>query len=859
MQKTRKIWLFVLLTFALGCDERVAESEDLPEAETPSTSIPPVEEPSTPLAFPEIEGEETGEIGESEGGEGESEEGGTGESSDEGGVNFDCVDASDCSAVPLGLCQDVMCDGGVCVLLYLSETPCDDGDPCTAADVCTQGVCGGAGSCDCTRDADCALVVGGCTLGLCNENNVCELSELSGIPCDDGNLCTENDACDVGLCLGTPIDGCECDVSGIALNGLEGYCTLEEALVASASGDTIALAIGTYSLGDAVLAHDLNLVGAGIGDTVIEGTGSGPTLLVEAGKLHAEELTWNGGNVGIAMTGETAELDLRQVTFSSYDVVAVQLIAGAATLTNVNIVGDETGQAVGISIMDGATLEVYGGQVRNNGSFGIQNMGGTVLLENGLQVSLNGAAGVHSEGGSLSCGDVSVKSNQGYGVFVIGGLFTCENTIVNENLGVPGVGFWLDNGTGSLVDVSVNQNSGDGIYAADSLVEILTTEASGQGVEVVSNGGTGVALEGSGTLTITGGTFGFNGTGNIRVSGGTLFLTDALVENALSATEGHGVSLLLGIGESVLSGNTIQHNGGDGILVDGSVATINNNLGIRFNGGIGVHAVGGSTVSVLDNSALMQNVDAGVLLVGSTGSVQGNGIFETKLGASGFGDGIRIENGEEIEISGNFISAVEGSGIHILQSDKMTLKGNDISSCGTGGIYLVEALSYLSEGNTLSQNTAVGFFSEQSEGDVIETNVYGTLTSLAEEAVGGWGFAEDGFGFYFVNTVEDPSLGETFFTGNIAQDCVGTGVLVSGASLLMTGNSSVSNEGSGFSFLGLAKYSLIQNTSTGNGVFGYRCLSEYDPLSCVLNVGTGNVIGDFQECPELCDVENLGL
>ena len=151
-----------------------------------------------------------------------------------------------CKTVDNTACLSVSClpKEGKCVAVPAADNePCDDGNPCTQSDGCKGGKCGGgANTCPCTEDADCAGKDDGdkcngtlfcdkvpgpqgglvsqcvlnpttrvhcqtvddtvCIANACNKKSgVCALTprnELSA--CDDGNPCTAGDACLQGAC-----------------------------------------------------------------------------------------------------------------------------------------------------------------------------------------------------------------------------------------------------------------------------------------------------------------------------------------------------------------------------------------------------------------------------------------------------------------------------------------------------------------------------------------------------------------------------------------------------------------------------------------------------------------------------------
>ena len=85
----------------------------------------------------------------------------------------------------------------------VNNTPCDDGDLCTDQDECGDGIC--ISGTDVTCDDDYP-----CTFDYCDPSLGCQIQEMPGAPCDDGDPCTVFDICndtDYG-CSGT---GNACD------------------------------------------------------------------------------------------------------------------------------------------------------------------------------------------------------------------------------------------------------------------------------------------------------------------------------------------------------------------------------------------------------------------------------------------------------------------------------------------------------------------------------------------------------------------------------------------------------------------------------------------------------------------------
>ena len=112
---------------------------------------------------------------------------------------------------------------GLCALLTLSCSA--DEDP-AAAD--SAPGTGGGPEAECSTNTDCAGVVttdGPCELAVCIAGaGVCEVTQLSGTPCDDGDVCTTDDFCSSGQCTpGAPLE-CDDDPCIAAHSCVSGEC-----------------------------------------------------------------------------------------------------------------------------------------------------------------------------------------------------------------------------------------------------------------------------------------------------------------------------------------------------------------------------------------------------------------------------------------------------------------------------------------------------------------------------------------------------------------------------------------------------------------------------------------------------------
>ena len=95
---------------------------------------------------------------------------------DDTGTVPDCVESVDCVVDPdsLAICTDVACIEGACV-----EVPAKVGVAC---------------------ELPAEELLGGCTVGVCDEQAACVAQIVVDVPCEDGDPCPDGDTCVSGAC-----------------------------------------------------------------------------------------------------------------------------------------------------------------------------------------------------------------------------------------------------------------------------------------------------------------------------------------------------------------------------------------------------------------------------------------------------------------------------------------------------------------------------------------------------------------------------------------------------------------------------------------------------------------------------------
>ncbi len=311
-------------------------------------------------------------------------------------------------------------------------TGCCDGDACVtdcgACRTCEQGQCGGCpGCCDgngaCqpgTENAVCGANGSSCQ-ACSNPTPIC--ANQVCVACTSGDQCPANTICDEGACLA-------CDVCSACT-----FTTVQAAIDAASTGDTIRICAGTY-VGNVTVNKNLTLIGAGDGataasDTLLDAAGSGRVVQVNSGvtaTLRSLRLTGGNlsGNTGGGMnnfgtvtllsctvTGNRADLNgggifnfgtlaLSGCTVSNNTTGSSGggidnngASVGTVTLTGCQISGNTAQVGGGLDNFNGGTVTIDSTSITGNtatqagGGGGVRNNSGTATLQNGSTVTGN--------------------------------------------------------------------------------------------------------------------------------------------------------------------------------------------------------------------------------------------------------------------------------------------------------------------------------------------------------------------------------------------------------------------------------------------------------------------------------------
>jgi parallel beta-helix repeat protein len=345
-----------------------------------------------------------------------------------------------------------------------------------------------------------------------------------------------------------------------------------------------------------------------------------------------------------------------------------------------------------------------------------------------------------------------------------------ENNIISDNTGTQGGGVFIWNSPGAMVignTITGNENSN--FYSGGISIELSDAPT------LISN-------------TITGNTGGEVG-GLYIVRGHNLQLIDNMIEgNDGGDSQGSGGAYLYQCNSAKVEGNTISGNtswlgngaGPGGLSLEGSSATIHNNL-------------------ISDNIG-----GAGARVVSAMASISNNEIS----GNEGWGAGGLTVSGDFATLTGNHIANnsayFDRGGVSIFNSDSVVVTDNVITNNsilfgivgGGGGIYVRGCPNAVVDNNVISGNSAGGT-SAQGGGVLVLSSPYVTLmhNTINDNLAG-----RDGGGVYLDFSFA-PTIVGNVIRNNTARDFMGGGIGVFGSFAaeltdnVVIGNRSVYNGG----------------------------------------------------------------
>jgi hypothetical protein len=447
-----------------------------------------------------------------------------------------------------------------------------------------------------------------------------------------------------GCVLGPPADDARWSADGgrtLQVCGSGGeYSTVQRAIDAAASGDTLTLCAGTFKERLSVSGKSLTLVGAGAGSSVLDANGSGTALKLSGGAtVTLVDLTvQNAKSSGIHCTDGGVGLDGVQVRANKGSKGA-GLYALRCALDVVD------------SSFEGNTASSRGAGLYAESSSG--SVTGSSFLDN---IASSRGGGVALQGGSVELASAHFEGNSasnGGGMYQAGSGGVVDSTFLDNACGYNGGGLYVDAATG---DVAGNHFEGN--QAGDD--------------------GGGLFVDQS-TLTIADNVFldndAVDDAGGLRVKTSTADIRDNHVEGNTAGDTAGGVKI--SHRASTFSGNTVVDNvaggKGGGLHLDEDTTEVRDCVfeGNQASSGAGLYQVSGWEVTEVWDSRFTDNL--------ATGGGGGIAVVDSPYGVSL----VRVELGSNAAAQGGGLYA-SNSGVAMAAS---LVQRNSATSSG-GGLYL---------------------------------------------------------------------------------------------------------------------------------------------------------------------------
>jgi predicted outer membrane repeat protein len=606
------------------------------------------------------------------------------------------------------------------------------------------------------------------------------------------------------------------------------YTTVQSAVDAASSGDTISIKAGTYDENIETGGKKLTIKGAST-STVKLSPANGAAMTIESGEtITISNLTFKGGQQGLIVRGSTATL------------------SGVDFLEN----GGWTSGA-GMLVADGSTVAVSECEVTDNAATSNFNGGGFYVSESTLTVSdcvFSGNSGRHggalyiedsdvtisaatftdntsavhggavdiAGGSSVVVSDSTLSANvstQRGGVFQVtdSDLSLTDCTVSGNEAGTSGGVMYVDglatDGivlSGVVMDSNVAAGSGGAIYALSTAV---TWSGTASANAASTTAGAGGVVYGSGTaLSFSDLVF----TSNQAENGGAIYATSdcSLALDAVDMTEntasGSGGAIwsaaAVAYEEGELLGNRAYADGGalyveyNSLDLDDLIFTSND----ASNGGGGIYSTDGSAdledcdfttnsatngggIAALGGSATIKVKLQRVEMTGNTAVQRGGGLYIDTASSS------YVYNGRfDSNSAGSWGGGMYGASIGTLQVTKTTFQSNE-GSYG-GGLYAYSIKTGYTRhvdfrGNTATQLGGGAVYSDPRGSHTIGNSRF--VENTADEGAGIWIQGDDA-GYHPLSQLDlvgnngdgislEQSSGASL-TNSIVYDNVGAGV-----------------------------------------------------------------------------------
>ncbi len=416
----------------------------------------------------------------------------------------------------------------------------------------------------------------------------------------------------------------------------------------------------------------------------------------QASGVWAQRATANvsGGtlchNGDAGMTGDRAQINLSQVLLCDNTGEGLTQSEGQLSIVGSEISGNGK-DGIGVAML--ATFNLQGSKVDANVGNGVQAASSSMTASM-TELCRNGAAGLRVQDSTLAANDLllcentvegfrqdgssaqlarptvrgnaqkgissvnatlldiqdgMIDHNQDTGVLVIGGATTrLSRTTVCDN---PAVGVRLQDSAAVLTDVTVCRNENDGIRQANGSAALVR-------VTVTQNSKKGISASGQQAFSLTSGVITGNFDTGVQIANGT---SASITDSEISENQGNGVTASRNTGVVSIQRTTLQGNSGAGVMTQGGTVSVEQSR-VSGSGSGGVRASGGG-LTIIKDSTVALNVDAGVQVVSASLNVIGSRLDRnTRVGLEALVDATSSDPANAT-IEGSSICRTQGIGV----------------------------------------------------------------------------------------------------------------------------------------------------------------------------------------------------
>ncbi|WP_417417011.1 VCBS domain-containing protein [Hoeflea sp.] len=489
-----------------------------------------------------------------------------------------------------------------------------------------------------------------------------------------------------------------------------GYATIEAAIAASASGDTVRIAAGEYTLaGQLNIAHSLTIIGAGEGDVTIKTASANYGIHVTGDDVHISDLTLDASATtyyGVKVdpgsgvdTDNLTGFQLENVTVQGAGRSEIDL-NGVDDSSLTNVTADGVGTAgVGIALTDSTGIELTDITTTGNnwGSIGLYSAGRDYEPGTG-DVAFKGSY-THGEEIGVYADEEGVTSveNIDFSAIFPGGVYAVQNEAHRDGSDGRGEDFTFFFGSEADAVAFAITLQGGGANT-DSVItgphdpvsvdaDLGTPLASGSTFIVADGMSIQEAIENASdgdTILVKAGTYNENLVIDKAV---TLMSADgpgaAVIEGTL--LDDLHVPAGTGLDEFLEANHPTGYSAGNGIAINASNVTLDGFTVTGYSVGV---ALGSSTgVSIINNvftdnvGGIRKGTGSDVTNVTINGNTFTNGLYGMNIYAasneSGAFDGVTMNN--------NSFSDLSEKGMYFEQLSHAVLTGNSFDGVGNFG------------------------------------------------------------------------------------------------------------------------------------------------------------------------------